>query len=75
MRRAASWGQSLKVRVDRGQYSAEVGVAAGGANAQSLTLRWRETFLKCFGIGVERLNVPARHTDGVMGRVLYSVDI
>lgn len=69
------FGKSLKVRVDWRQYSAEVGVASGGANAQSLTLRWRENFLKCFGLGLERLSVPDQQSDGIHARLFYAVDI
>lgn len=69
------YGKSLKVRVDWRHYSAEIGAATGGANAQSLTLRWRETFLKCFGFGLERLSVPDRQSDGIHARLFYAVDI
>ncbi len=78
------YGKSLKVRVDWRQYSAELGFAVsprGGSdpvdasNAQSLTLRWRESFLKCFGVGVERLSVPDTQSDGFLARVFYSVDM
>ena len=69
------FGKSLKVRVDWQVYAAEVGVASGGADALSLTLRWRETFLRCFGLGIEYLSVPDRQSDGWLGRVFYAVDI
>lgn len=68
-------GKGLKVRLDRRQFALEVGIASGGASGQSLTFRYRKTFLKCFGVGVERVSVSDRQSDGLMARVFYAVDI
>jgi hypothetical protein len=69
------FGKGVKVRIDRQQFAVELGHAWNDAQVESLTLRWRESFLKCFGLGVERVNVPNRLSDGVVVRLFYAVDI
>jgi hypothetical protein len=69
------WGKGVKVRIDRQHFAVELGHAWDNAQVESLTLRWRESFLKCFGLGVERVNVPKVLSDGVVVRFFYAVDI